>query len=127
MSHNFRNLKIWQEGIEFVDQVYDLCQSLPKEERFNLVSQMQRSAISIPSNIAEGSAKKSKREFAHFLGIALGSSYEIETQLVICKRREYNVSKSEQLILHIQEIQKMIYGLRSTLKIFILSSLFFTL
>lgn len=83
--HNFRELKIWQEAIVLVKDVYSLTKDLPAEERFGLISQMNRCAISIPSNIAEGSGRTSEKEFMHFLRIAISSSYELETQLILMK------------------------------------------
>lgn len=105
---------IWQKSIDFVDAIYDYCLLLPKEEKFNLQSQLKRAAVSIPSNIAEGSAKKSQKEFSHYLGISLGSSFEIETQLIICSRR--NFPDVDVLLNAISELQKMIYSFRQSLK-----------
>jgi four helix bundle protein len=82
-AHNFRELKIWQESMKLVRSIYALTSELPKDEKFGLVSQMNRCAISIPSNIAEGSGRTSEREFIHFLRMAISSSYELETQLIL--------------------------------------------
>lgn len=112
MKHNYKNLKIWKLGIEIVDNVYDLIDELPSNERFNLVSQSIRSACSIPANIAEGSAKSSDKDFKRFLEISLGSSYELETHLLICQRRKYGVSsKLSRILDQIDEEQKMLIGL----------------
>ncbi len=73
---NFRNFKIWEEGIAIVTQVYKLSKSLPSEEKYGLRSQICRSAVSIPSNIAEGCSRNSETDFKRFLEIALGSSFE---------------------------------------------------
>jgi four helix bundle protein len=83
---NFRNLNVWQLSIELVEQIYTLTAKFPYEEKFGLTSQIRRSSISIPSNIAEGSSRKSRKEFAHFLSIAIGSSFELETQLLIASK-----------------------------------------
>ena len=81
-----RDLDVWKEGIELVVKVYEIVQNFPKEEKYGLVDQIKRSAISIPSNIAEGAARNSKREFLQFLHISLGSISELETQLIIANR-----------------------------------------
>jgi four helix bundle protein len=84
MKHNFRDLGIWKDSFSIVKDVYELCQKLPDDEKFGLKSQIQRCAVSIPSNIAEGSGRTSDKEFLHFLNIAISSSYELETQLLLC-------------------------------------------
>lgn len=81
--HNFKELKIWQQSKDFVKVVYGITKNFPNEELFGLVSQMNRAAISIPSNIAEGAGRDSDRDFARFLKIALSSTYELETQIII--------------------------------------------
>ena len=86
---NFKNYEIWIDSIELTDVIYDICESFPKNELYQLGSQMERAVVSIPSNIAEGARRRSEAEFAHFLDIALGSTYELETQLIIAKRRKY--------------------------------------
>lgn len=86
---NFKNYEIWIDSIELTDVIYDICEKFPKNEVYQLESQMERAAVSIPSNIAEGAGRRSEAEFAHFLDIALGSVYELETQLIIAHRRKY--------------------------------------
>lgn len=86
--HNYKNLKIWQIGIEIVDDVFNLISNFPKEEKFGLISQISRCSVLIPSNIAEGSSRTDK-SFSHFIDIALGSSFELETQLIIAFKRNY--------------------------------------
>ena len=81
-----RDLDVWKEGIELVVKIYEIVQNFPKEEKHGLVDQIKRSAISIPSNIAEGAARNSKKEFLQFLHISLGSVSELETQLIIANR-----------------------------------------
>lgn len=81
--HNFRKLQIWGDAMVLAKDVYTLLKDVPGEERFGLVSQLRRCAVSVPSNIAEGSARTSDKEFAHFLRIALGSCYEMETQIIL--------------------------------------------
>ena len=84
-----RDLDVWREGIELVVKVYEIVQKFPNEEKYGLVDQIKRSAISIPSNIAEGAARNSKKEFLQFLHISLGSVSELETQLIIANRLEF--------------------------------------
>lgn len=80
---NFKNLTVWQKGMNLVKEVYFLGKYLPNNEKFGLYSQMTRAAVSIPSNIAEGCGRQSDKEFKRFLEIALGSAYELETQLLL--------------------------------------------
>jgi four helix bundle protein len=78
-----KNLEVWKQGIELTKLVYKLAQQLPADEKFGLISQLKRAAVSIPLNIAEGAAKHTKKEFIHFLYISRGSSSEVDTLLVI--------------------------------------------
>ncbi|EMR04726.1 four helix bundle protein [Cesiribacter andamanensis] len=115
-NHNFRNLKVWQQSIELVVDVYKHSKHFPKEEMFGLTSQIRRSAVSVPSNIAEGSAKSSEKDFARYLEISMGSSYEVETQLIIANRLSMLPSKEfDQMIDDIHEVQRMIAGLSKSL------------
>ncbi|WP_315851503.1 four helix bundle protein [Pirellulimonas nuda] len=82
-----QDLQVWQEAITLVDAVYTLCTSLPSDERYGLKSQMQRAAVSVPANVAEGAARDSTREFLRFLSISRGSLAELTTYFVICERR----------------------------------------
>ena len=91
--HNYKNLKIWMLGIEITYDVFKIIDDFPKEEKFGLASQISRCSISIPSNIAEGSSRTDK-SFSHFLDISLGSSFELETQLIIAGKRKY-ISKEQ--------------------------------
>jgi four helix bundle protein len=100
----YKDLEIWQKGMDLTVMVYEFSSALPSEEKYGLVSQMRRSAISFPSNIAEGSTRSSVKEFIHFLNIALGSLAELETQLIICKRLKFKTPDS--LIKQIEEIRK---------------------
>lgn len=90
----YKDLLVWQKSIELVENVYAITKSFPDDERFNLTSQIRRSTVSIPSNIAEGHGRKSNGEFTHFLKIAFGSSSELETQLIIAYRLKI-LSKKE--------------------------------
>jgi four helix bundle protein len=82
--NHYRDLIVWQKAMKLVKEVYLLVKKLPKEELFSLSDQMRRAVVSIPSNIAEGQARESTKEFIHFLAIARGSKAEIQTQLLIC-------------------------------------------
>ncbi|MBS1486979.1 MAG: four helix bundle protein [Bacteroidetes bacterium] len=106
---DFKKLLIWQRGMEIVDKVYDMVPVLPGEEKFGMKSQITRSATSISGNIAEGSAKKSQKDYCRFIEIALGSSFELETHLLIVQRRKW---VAENVICHLlkmlDEEQKML-------------------
>lgn len=114
---DFKSLKIWQKGIKLVVDIYKSTKEFPQEELYGLTSQMRRSAISIPSNIAEGSGRNSDKDFNRFLDISLGSSFELETQIIIARKLEF-LSDEEFLNLSdkVQEEQKMITGLQKSLK-----------
>src|SRR5687768_12413275 len=86
---NFKTLKIWKLGMKIVMQTYQLTETFPKAEIFRLTSQMNAAAISIPSNIAEGSSRHSNKEFYHFLEISIGSAFELETQMMAAKFKGY--------------------------------------
>ncbi|WP_409024869.1 four helix bundle protein [Flavobacterium sp.] len=88
MRHNYKNLKIWQLGIEITNDISDILWEFPKHERYDLSSQLSRCSVSIPSNIAEGSSRTDK-SFSHFIDISLGSSFELITQLIVAKHRKY--------------------------------------
>ena len=87
--YSYRDMIVWQKSMDLVVLVYQLVKLLPKEETFALASQMRRSVVSIPSNIAEGKSRKSLKEFTNFLSIARGSVSELETQLYICEKVNY--------------------------------------
>ena len=106
---NFQDLRIWQKGIEVVKDIYILTKQLPREELYGLTSQMRRSAVSIPSNIAEGFRRYHNKEYKQFLYIALGSCAELETQIIIANELDYinNTDKTE-VIEKIKYICRMI-------------------
>ena len=113
----FKELKVWQKAIELVTNTYLKTQSFPKEEIYGLTSQIRRCVVSIPSNIAEGCGRKTNKDFSSFLGISLGSAFEFETQLIICKNLEFIQEKDFNLLeSEIQHIQNMIIKLQSTLE-----------
>jgi len=135
-ARNFRNYKVWQDAVAYATKVYKVTSEMPWFEKKGLCDQLQRAAVSISSNIAEGAAKPSDVEFAHFLDTALGSAFEVETQLLIAKNVGYLQSKSndnhnndnvnhnhnnktvtyEELLSELQEIERQINGLISTLR-----------
>ncbi len=92
---SFKELRIWQKGIEIVKGVYELAKKLPNDEKYGLSSQIKRSAVSIPSNIAEGFKRFHNKEYKQYLFIALGSSAELETQIIIMEQLGF-ISKKEQ-------------------------------
>ena len=113
--HNYKNLKIWKLGLEIANQVSDLLVNFPNHEKYDLSSQLSRCSVSMPSNIAEGSARTEK-SFSHFLDISLGSSFELGTQLLVAKHRNYiNQQELESLDKKIQEFQKMTMGFQNGL------------
>ena len=115
--HNFRELKVWQKAIDFSVEIYKNTASFPSEEKFGLISQLRRSAVSISSNIAEGSSRTSDKEFFHFLSISIGSAYECETQLIISNRLMYvNDTNFDELKKKVTEIQKMLNAFSEIIK-----------
>jgi len=114
---NFRKLNIWQQGIILVKEIYKLSTLLPKEEKYGLKSQICRAAVSVPSNIAEGCSRNSEKEFKRFLEISIGSSFELETQLIIIQKLQFI---SEEILKSVFELlnkeQKMINNLINKLK-----------
>lgn len=107
--HNFKKLQIWIEEMDLIDLTYKLISTLPDYEKFGLRSQMNRCAVSIASNIAEGTSKSTDKHFVQYLQTSLGSAFELETQLIICFRQDY--IKEETLIKlqdNVQKIQRKI-------------------
>jgi len=99
MAHSYENLKVWQDSIELASLVYALSKTFPKEEQFGLVSQIRRAAVSVSSNIAEGSSRKSKKDYTRFLDIAIGSLNEVESLLHIAIRLQFvSQAQSQPLI-----------------------------
>lgn len=111
---SFRELTVWQKSFQLVVDVYKFNSNLPKHEQFGLVSQMNRCAVSIPSNIAEGQQRNNRKEYRQFIGIAQGSVAELETQLLIAAQI-YSVS-ADQILEKLHEIQKMLYALNKKLE-----------
>lgn len=116
MIRNYRDLKVWQESMNLVVECYQLANEFPKNEAFGLSSQLQRSAVSIPANIAEGRQRQHKREFIQHLSIAYGSLAELETHLQIAGRLEYiDEDQLGEILNKTGNIGKMINGLRKSL------------
>lgn len=113
-KHNFREIKIWQEALLMVKEVYLFSTNLPKEEKYGITSQINRSAVSIPSNIAEGSGRTTNKEFVRFLEIAISSSYELETQLILAEEL-FDLSSVE-LIKNLNALQNRIGGFTRQIK-----------
>jgi four helix bundle protein len=117
MRHHFKSLKIWQLAMDLVVLVYSITKKFPTDERFGLVTQMNRCAVSIPSNIAEGSGKNSDDAFALYLSHSLGSLYELETQVILSLKLEIVEESIFQTIVEkINELEKMIIGFINKLK-----------
>ena len=113
--HNYKNLKIWKLGLEITNDISDLLLDFPKHERFDLSSQISRCSVSMPSNIAEGSSRTDK-SFRHYLDISLGSSFELGTQLLVAKHRNYiNENNLKILEEKIEEFQRMTMGFQNSL------------
>lgn len=106
--HDYKKLKIWKESVYFAVEIYKVTATFPKEEVYGLVNQLRRASVSLPSNIAEGSKRSTKKDFKHFLTIAHGSGAEVETQLLISKELNFiNEKKYLELITKLDEIMKM--------------------
>ena len=117
MGKPHHKLNVWKKAIEFVKQIYQVTGLFPSEEKFGLVSQMGRSAISIASNISEGAGRNNKKEFNQFLGIAQGSTSELETQLIISRELGLLTNQiADELIEELDSISKMIIGLQRAIK-----------
>lgn len=112
---SYKDLEVWKKSMDLVDEVYLITRQYPKSETYALASQMQRAAVAIPSNIAEGSRRNHTAEFIQFLGIANASAAELETQILISKRlyKEFDYKQAEAVLI---EIQKMLYALIISLK-----------
>lgn len=111
-----KKLEVWKKALEFVTKIYKVTESFPDSEKFGLISQVRRAAVSIPSNISEGAARSSKKEFIHFLSIAQGSTSELETQLIIANNLGFLRKEDLSLLDELDEISRMIIGLIKTLR-----------
>jgi four helix bundle protein len=117
LKHNFKNLKVWQKSVDLAVNVYEMTKFFPSEERFGITSQMRRSSVAIPSNIAEGTARNSSKAFANCLDISLGESFELETQGIITNR--VGILNDETFAAfnnELSEVQKMIIGFKNSIE-----------
>ncbi len=112
---NHKDLEVWKKSMDLVSNIYKITESFPNKELYGLTNQIRRAAVSIPSNIAEGAARNSKKEFIQFLYIALGSLSELETQIIIENRLEY-LNNLDTLSEDLKFVQKLINGLIYCLK-----------
>ncbi|MEN8927531.1 MAG: four helix bundle protein [Flavobacteriales bacterium] len=114
--NNFKELKVWKKAIELAVLVYKTTKQFPADERFGLISQINRCSVSVSSNIAEGAGRNNKKEFRHFLGIAQGSCYELESQLILSNLLEFVTDERlKELEPIINEVNRMIHGLKKSL------------
>jgi len=114
--HNFKNLKVWQKSVDLAVKIYKVTAEFPTSEKFGMTSQMRRACVSVPSNIAEGTAKSSSKSFSNSLEISLGESFELETQMIIAERVNLiSEDIAQELESNISEIQRMIIGFKSSL------------
>lgn len=108
--HNFKELIVWQEAMKLAKAVYIASGRFPQDERFGLVAQIRRCAVSVPSNIAEGAGRKSDKEFLHFLAVSAGSIYELETQLLLSHDLGFaHRDDVDSILVTITALQKMLY------------------
>ncbi|MGB5364614.1 MAG: four helix bundle protein [Aureibaculum sp.] len=115
--HNFKELNVWKESKAFSVEVYKLTMTFPNTEIYGISSQMNRASISIPSNIAEGAARKSTKDFSRFITMALGSSFELETQLMIASDLKFIDDVTfEKIIIDLDRIQKMLVNFNKHLQ-----------
>lgn len=113
MEH--KDLDVWKYSMDLVEEIYTISSKFPDNERYGLTSQIRRAAISIPSNIAEGSGRKSDKELIQFISIALGALTELETQYLIAVRLKY-VDKNDELMTLILKVKQLLLGFRNYLK-----------
>jgi four helix bundle protein len=106
---NHKDLEVWKKSMDLVSNIYKITESFPNKELYGLTNQIRRAAVSVPSNIAEGAARSSKKEFIQFLYIALGSLSELETQIIIANRLEY-LNNLDTLLEDLKFVQKLING-----------------
>ena len=109
---DYKQLRVWQQSMDFVVRIYEITQEFPKDELYGLVSQMRRAAVSVASNLAEGKGRTTSKELGYFLGNARGSLRELETQILISGRQQYIPREAEQELLHTtDDLGRMLHGL----------------
>ena len=114
---DFRNYKVWHLSLDFVEEIYRITDSFPSEERYGLSSQMRRAAVSIVSNIAEGASRSSEIDFARFIEMSVGSTFEIETQIIVAIRLSYiEQNAADMLIDSLKNIQKILNSLLTKIR-----------
>jgi four helix bundle protein len=114
--HNFREMHIWKDAVALAKSIYTLCSNFPAHEKYGLCSQLQRAAVSVAANIAEGSGRSSEAEFKRFLNISISSAYEVETLLFIAKEVGYfNDESFNTMNAEVQKIQRMIFNFNKQL------------
>jgi len=116
-SGGYKELLVWQQAMQLVEMIYALCKSLPKDEAFVLSSQLRRAAISIPSNLAEGSGRRSRNEFVQHIRIAYGSLCEVETQVLMVERLKLGEAEWNVLYKHIASVGRLLKALSASLSV----------
>ena len=115
--NRFKDLRVWQESSDLVIQIYSLTKNFPIDEKFGMISQINRAVVSISSNIAEGAGRGSNKEFLQFLNIAIGSSFELESQLLISQKLNFlSANGLENDVSNINRIQNMLFKLQKSIK-----------
>ncbi len=111
--HNYRELRVWQHSVRLAHATYDLTDTFPSAEKFGLISQMRRASVSIASNIAEGSSRRTARDFRRFVDLALGSAFELDTHIAIAKPRLFGDSAAYEPVENgLKDVCSMLVGLR---------------
>ena len=114
--HNFKKLQIWQESVDFTGDIYRLSSKFPDSERYGLTSQIRKCAVSVPSNIAERSGRGTSKDFENFLNISTGSSFELETQLIIANKLNFIYEEEFQTTsIRLQSIQRKIFSFKEAI------------
>lgn len=114
---DYTKYQVWVDSVEFSVSIYKMTKGFPGDEKFGLISQMRRSSVSIASNVAEGASRSSEKEFSRFIEIAIGSSFELKTQLIISKKLKYIQEENfSTLLIKVDEISKQLNALRKTIK-----------
>lgn len=115
--NNFKELKVWQKALELSVLIYKTTKNFPVDERFGLISQINRCSVSISSNIAEGAGRNNKKEFRQFLGIAQGSCFELESQTILSNKLNFiSDEKLKEIEVIINEVNRMLHGLKKSLE-----------
>ena len=113
---NFKELKIWQKGIDIAVKTYQFTDTFPKEDKYAIVHQMTRASVSISSNIAEGSSRKSEKDYSRFIELSIGSTFELETQILIAEKlNKGNQQLLQELKVEVKDEQKMLTGFQQKL------------